>query len=832
MKEFSTLELNIKDELLSILMIQSLPGHERVDCDRIERLFQSISEKSDSYFSFSEFDIVKIIQYSDSFHELLNNNQILDNQQIICYQWDLEPKIIRKPRFSFYHWKLNPIEYFQQIRLKKSPFKSNAITISLIKLTDLISHDNGVNDEIKIIKKIQKLLLQLNVKFLLLGSMGLPEIVLILGGENLEKLLQILQELLINSEQNKLGLTYIHTFPCINSNIALKYFDANYQENITESLGDIFWKISITCHPNDLVQQTNKLIEKGNDWSFDVFSTFGKRDIEIIPKENEKTSIGHLLKIIGYIRSTNTSNWIVSTQTQFSVAKFRNERGATVNVNDINANIQRERDSQALEKVNGKLQFYVENLEKLTKIEKVINNPSVGFSENMKKMLFRTKSLLLDPALMGQGLDVLEYALWAGDEVSKFIGDLEEKFDNKTITIQKRRQFQHFDEMIRAYIYGINQRLLGVHFSDNDPAQAFSGIYGFGIQRYINAVNAIPRALLRSFSSFEGKDWHGFTVFDYYPTTLILASRVINLPFSYLNDPSLWWSLGHESGHAFYKFTNLGERPIILNTISKLENSKSFISLGIRADTFIEELFATVFEYQLCYRKNFELHQENIWEFFNYFLPGRIDVEKCINEYFFRTLFTFFYHVEQKGGIIPGLSIFDLFPITNEKDLQSNYRNLKYFLLSRPWHEYGSFKNVVQFELLEKTAERAPNILFELRLLDFQILEDIYKISEELRGEFSRVFTEYECPNLEENIFPAKILKIYEQLLLGNILVLDNPLDVFLITIAQKEINNGYKRNEITKNQKERARIAALLSLWHWDRIETQKYRETTYFNN
>lgn len=808
---YAALDPRVGKNILNLWMVQVRPGKEKED-----NLLFDQSNNYPSFFSLSEYDIICLAPNNQPLKGSYANG-ILDHQQVLCFPWVLK----NYPKSDFNQ---PTIDHYQ------------ATTISFIKLKERLAGNQGVKDEVEFVKQLSDKLKNSSIPHhKIFGTMGLPELVLMLNGNNLQYLLEKLRDLLHDSHKMSPGITFFHTFPCIKSELAQMCF--NNQLNAKHpSLGEVYWRITVTCNPSHLTQCVDKLHKLEKTYGYSVLSTYGKRDLEIIPDNYRKTSVEILLQVLGAVRAINkecvelnnksmADDWIISTHTMLSVDSkeipLQNNTQEKVigPIRNIEYESEENQHNKILDDYKNRLRKHFKILNDLVKIENKYDNPSIKIADSVNRMIQRTQSLLENPGLADLGLDTIEYVLWVLDNLTLFINEVRNRPGGQNLTPPIRQRFLDFDELIRAYLYGLNQRLIGIHFSESDPAQSFSGIHGLGIQRYLRAVNAIPRALHSGFTNSNQEDWHGFTVFDYYPNTLILANHIINMPFSNINDPSQWWGLGHETGHAFCMSSGALERPYIQDLAKKLFQDTGFSTLGISPYEFVEELIATAFEYQFCYRGDFELHLEALWRFFNYYLAGRNDGVKKTTEYFIRTVFTFFYHLEQDKRLIPGVSVQDHIRRGKEEKTLYKWPSFEEGVIYRAWGEKNSIQEVIDTELIVQIIRFADKLKFELKNLDMDLIEHIYSLCEDLRTEILEIFSDYSKGRLLNNNLLSHCEMVRKSLDNGEILEFKNQMDLFQIPLALSDSSKSKEHSSVS----EQAKIAAVLTLWHWDRLETGK---------
>jgi hypothetical protein len=849
---FSTLKHSVGKTIYILWMMQVKPGREKSICTEFfspqakeDRENPSASDHQNSYegqlyYSLSEYDIIGLTK-SDRDIGGMEAQGVLDYQQILCFPWA-----------SSSH------DDKDFCRLADNDGHA-AMTVSFIKLEEPFVNKVGIEGEIDFVERLEGKLKGKVPYYSIFGTMGLPELILVLKGENLQTLLEMLRDLLVQSNELQPYLTFLHTIPCIKHDLAQKYFDNEIAKNSSALLGELYWRITASCTPQQLANLMDELIQRGIQDNFSVLSTYGQRDIEIFPLGNKKTSVEKLLQTLGIIRHVNPpliSSFdvgenparVISTYTTITVDPKQVKSSQIDNDGPLADSIYRE---NILEYYKKCLQQELSKIVTLKEFENKMKNPSMKFVDGLKQVLLRTQSMLENPELAELGLDTIDYAIWAAESAVQFANEYQNRPGIENMLTEIRRNFSSFDELVRAYSYGLNQRLIGVHFSESDPAQSFSGIHGLGIQRNLRAVNAIPRALLSGFrSSDQEEDWNGFTVFDYFPNTLILANRIINIPFSQIDDPSEWWILGHETGHAFCMNTGIANRPFIKKFADRLAKDEQFTHLGIAADEFAEELIATVFEYQFCFRANFDLHLKAVWRYFNHYLSGGEDGIERTTEYFLRSVFTYFYHLEHEGILLPGLMTHEHISKGREQKSLSNHDLAQSFnldldqsLIYRAWGEVGTIQNFIKNHVLNPVQEIAGGLKHELRQVNLDLVVYIYSLCEDLREEIIEIFNEFENEGIKI-LDPAPDYKKIRGLLEdGRIVVFERPMDLFLIPLALNPITqilNSAKPSEMDKsidasdvhirNDKtvsfsipDRAKIAAVLSLWHWDRMQTSR---------
>lgn len=776
-----------------IVFIQSVPGFERQICNALKE--KVVDESVHFYFSFSEFDIVAVIELgqNNDFDSLISfsHPKIRDFQQVICYSHGETDEGI-----SF----------------------DSALTITLLKFTEHHTTNMGIDVEessLEIVRPIIKKSRQNHIQGSLLGTLGWSEAIYFQTGENMEDLLDNVAEIAA-SGASFANLQISHTIPCVKIDLSVNSNEIK-GEHIAGEIKD--WRIVVSCYPYSVFE-----IESGiqrlytvdqRTTPLNVTAIFGRRDLLIQPSESsqEVNSIEEVLRLLSTLR-LNFSKYIISTHTALGIELPNMASASTSESLQIHRN-------EFEEKIDHEFENLKDKVNRFEKWEKERENITLKQTSQLYQVVSRLQAIAATPGLEGVVNDLLE-----------FVKSLVRKARNQVkrippvlVSEYNRKRYLELEDMENVFLFGLEQRMAGARLGLGHPSQAYSNLQGLGIQRVLRASRSIPFGLLMSANIEVAQKWWGFTVFGFRNDTFTLTSGVINLPYHDMLHPEDWWRLGHESGHAFGMITDLLDNPLLRDSINRLDKNAVIEYVGRDYELIIDEMAVGVFEYVFCYRGNFDLYLRTTWRFLDNLLEGVHNLER-LKEYILRTLFVFLFHLEYQKSIKSRETIDEIIQKGNMRETMFE-GEMSHALKERAFKEEQSLEKIIEHSILDKidkldVATRITSLLHQVNLRDvasaYRAIEafrsDLFHLFEAYQqrqeAEFKRDLKYYNLPDIE-NIL-ASIASALED---GKIIVdLDSPADVFLIPLSLQ-----YTKNEKGIGISQRARIAAILSLWHQDRI-------------
>jgi hypothetical protein len=315
--------------------------------------------------------------------------------------------------------------------------------------------------------------------------------------------------------------------------------------------------------------------------------------------------------------------------------------------------------------------------------------------------------------------------------------------------------------------------------------------------------------------------WPGFVVFGYGDEAAKLTYSVLNLPYQYAIVPSEWWRLAHEAGHACAELQRLLDFPELRTMVQHLEVVQAE-NRDIRGDPeeLVQELVANIFEFELAFRRHFDLYVRTVWRFFNRRLEGR-EQEGRLIEQLLRTTFVFLYDLEQQGILQPGQGVDQAIKDGTFQHPIPEDKSMDICLGLRALGEYRSLEDLIEAEVIRQAIDAAPRLSHAIRPVAVDRIAELYRACEPWRTEFAHIFrrirlVDPSMPHLEEHL-----QQLWDSLATGNVLNRLPQTDVFLIPLAlqyqcQVLSDKGDTGLSVVPL---RVRIAAMLSLWHWDRI-------------
>lgn len=788
-----------------IFFMQSESGSEEEICNEFCDYFKT--NNPHIYYSFSEFDIVAILKIRGEkdleLLRLFSHPNIRDFQRVICYT----------------HYGQDDGFIFDC-----------ALTITLLKFDEQEVIQMGIGIEAKaaqLVAPISNNINNLDGKTLLLSTLGWPEAIFIQSGNNLDSLLNAVADMAIaGRQQGKLQIS--HTLPCV------KRKDTNGDKGLSFEHVDgqvENWRIAVSCLPYTMLEleqrfrQEKELNNSLGEFLLEIDVTFGRRDLLILPKrkiDGEIKTADQLLKVLSILR-TKFSTEVISTHTDIGITLNNEAIKVKYPIDHVDFKNQARK-----EKINKEFYNLNKKLEKFQLWETDRTNITLAQSSQLNQMVLRLKAIAATPGLENVVDDLLEF-VWA--TIRKANSQIK-RVPQIMVNDYNRRKYEELEDMENIYLFGLEQRMAGARLGLGHPSQAYSNLQGLGIQRILRASKAIPMGLLRGVNKFVAEKWWGFTVFGFGNDTFALASGVINLPYQDMIRPENWWQLGHESGHVFGMITELLDNPIIRESSEKIDKDVIREILNQDPDRIIDEMAASVFEYLFCYRGNFNLYLNTTWRFFDDLLEGSEGTER-LKEYLLRTIFVYFFHLQINDVIKHQESVEDV--------IQRGKRRRTLFdgdtnaaLKERAYAESESLESIIRKTIMEEVEKTVSKIKYSLLQVDVKDLATAYKAIEYLRGYLFDLFEKYaeDKTSKEKKLkrflvdgLDEKLKSMANDLEQGKVFLnLDLDLDVFLIPLSLQ-----YKQYILHEDVSLRGRVAAILSLWHIERMWEKEAEDTGY---
>jgi hypothetical protein len=384
------------------------------------------------------------------------------------------------------------------------------------------------------------------------------------------------------------------------------------------------------------------------------------------------------------------------------------------------------------------------------------------------------------------------------------------------------RQLQALGELAMA---GYRQRMTGIKLTPESNMGLWLNLFGCGIHRVVAAANAIPRSILSSMASVTQNEklyWNGFCIFGYRPWTCRLDNGVMNLPLTFLFDPSEWWRLAHEAGHEYGDLINLPNLPEVMRLASAYANrivgdSRIEDDL-IEAETMISEIFANVFELEMGFLGNWDFYIDCVWRFLNDYLEGDADHERVAG-FALRSLFAGFHNLESLGVIKRDVPIAEYEQEGRKGPWIDLDYNLRIRFVGHRFLEGGGLRGLLD-ELLTRVLgdpnSAAPKLRNWLYALDRDIVVERFRVLERIRAVLDRHIRQPAIKYAEQhNIrrastgYFAELDRLYRVLSDGEVLTSCRPRPFDIVLALQ------YAKQHRPESVPSKARVAAILSLWH-----------------
>jgi len=850
----------------TLVLAQVVPGY---DGDVAQALAAQFSKGDEArseirdhiYFAFSEYDVLAILPLGDtgSLGRLttFGHEYVRDLQQVLCFPW----------------W----------TGAREHPFEPGpALTVTFLKLDESLVAAEGIEADYDAVHWLRRRIGEIRkrqeykdcgLKACVLGTLGWPELLLMLTGNDLGLLLNIVRDLPVGPIERPnrppLRFAFSHTLPCVRWKGG-----ANFSaEHVS---GDLYCEVMVNVSPDlmdpamghirALLEEARRSADddaaQANPPAWDARVVFGRRDLIIAPHDGQPVSVENITKLLSLLRSKgpeyeqNSEDHpepvrqvlpITSTHTHISVP--------LPNLDSVHA-VNPTRLQRLAEGVLGPIQRIWTHLEALPPFrfwhepphgegqeelpprkaldrvlrsirgfeewERHLGNPGLAHAGRLRQMLFRYQAVQCTPELQGV-VDDMTDVLAESIAYAAIVAHSIPLPPMPLVTQEIRAEYDEFEEIANLFFYGLDQRLAGAVFGVSDPARAYTHLHALGIQRILRAVEAVPRALLRLLWTQDGPlHWPGFVLFGYGNETAKLAFNVLNMPYQDVATPSQWWRLGHEAGHAAVDLLSLPDLPGFLAVQRRLEQCE-MKDLARDPAHLLDELAANVFEFEFAFHCDFDLYLRTVWRFFNWYLEGQERKDKLL-ELLLRATFVFLYDLERQEILQPGQPVDDAIREGNFQVTIPEDKSMDRALSLRALGEYGSLERLVQLEVVQRAVAAAPKLSHSVRGVPLEEVTARYRECEPWRSDLVSLFRDLRVPresklkNLEQR-FQQNWTSFYGGKVVDNI----SEEEVFLLPLGlqlQKQLLETER--EKTASIPLRARIACILSLWHWDRTHAR----------
>jgi hypothetical protein len=652
--------------------------------------------------------------------------------------------------------------------------------------------------------------------------------ILIQRGDNLCSLLANLTK--IHGKQEISEALFFHTIPCIRRE------SNNGQWIITKVSGEMYWRIGISCYniqPPTIISELLKpetKIKVCPDAVSDAIQSlsdlitidyaYGKRDIIIRPKNPsrslslqkafsplETNFLNNLLEVIGSIGENK-----IETKTELFIDHEDLVLSKTPCISIPNK-------KNPLNKPNLSKQFeqWFTAASALRNKEKMYNHLQFDCGNKLLDLIERFQLTYNIPQMWEIIFDMKDFLntiiLELADNITKKLPNKDYLDCEQIIPLW----YIQLEDSIQVFNYSLDKRLAGVELGIGN--KVVSSISGLGNFRTLLAAKAVSFALFKA----SGDNWNGFTIFSYKPNTSCLANGIINMPGYSIDDLQSWIQLGHETGHAYVDQHHLMNESFLTKSLENSLKSTTFPEFNSIEDCegFIDELFADVFEYLICFGGNFELYRNTTWHNLDQDLFTN-DESDSVFLHILRTISIFFIHLENIGLLAFREPLVDKI---NVKNGLSNVYEEKDGIRNYVLGKIGSIQELISNNIIGPLLDddRLNHIKHEIKeinlgnLCQFSICIDQYrsiilslfldpiKKKNKLivknnyeKGNWERIIT-----NFTKTLSKEKIVNINK----------DNPIEVSCLLLA---IQNLKENQEINSN----INLAAILSLWHYYRME------------
>lgn len=686
-----------------------------------------------------------------------------------------------------------------------------------------------------------------DIRTIILGTLGWPELVVIWLGPKLSTVLKAIVELRKESPSRVPGLRsdsdqlfcYTYTVPCVRSQNELFDFvtvqDEGTHADMTQHLKDRVWAtVQVSCKPTgcatvrDHVRSVSADIECG----FDVLASYGRRDLLVGPA-NEYTTVECLVRLLRELRSGHIAENIYLTHTV--VCCYPDVHCAEDSMDpetvkpppvpdshpDAESGLDDRRPQVGGVRAGGadrRWRRVVDRVRAFRHFEQSLGNRCLEYYPQLAQMVLRMNAVRATKELAGVADDLMPFV---ENAVAHALRTAETSPDIRRIDARVRDEYEIFQGVPRLFYYALQQRLAGANLGAANPGRAFTFLHSVGIQRIIGAGNSIPRSMLQfeGLKRATGLEWDGFVTFGLYPGTLRLSYGAMNVPAADILDPAAWWRLGHETGHEFNHRAQLRAVPGVADLIAAAQSADGLAEgdTGEAAATQVAyELSADAFEFEFVFYRDFGSYLNVVWHFFDDYLEG-MSVPSTIEQALLRTVFIYFYYLEREGALLPFQSVHHAItegqPLLDTLFLHEGLRaDVERSLVLRAFAEQGSLAEIVKY-VASMCAETAPKLASSIRKADTARLADMYAQYEPLRSELADIFATLSAAR--RNTGSPDYEDLAERLHRGEIILEEDTKPIDMCLALQKRARKQNRRPDAQQALHLRASVAAVLSMWH-----------------
>jgi hypothetical protein len=860
----------------TLVLAQVVPGRESEVSSAMVRHFACDDKRNIErcvYFAFSEYDILAIVPLSEESQldrlTTFGHQHVRDLQQILCFPW------VKRLR--------------EQVDFNLGP----ALTVTFCKLDENNLTDEkrgGLHAEYDAIRCLRKRLQDIqrtksaraaSLSWRVLGTLGWPELLLMLSGNNLSVLLEIVQDLTmvpIEPEgEASLSFTFSHTIPCIRRR-------KNDSERLeAESVGGrVACQVTVDAWPenyDEIRDRVNSLFTNANGspehtepphpqvprWH--IAAAFGRKDLIITPHNFDPVNVSDIINLLAVLRDPRQKHDAQNRGGEDREVEQDHSQEPLVTASHThiltplpiktttaakNPRLVRHFTSGAIGQflprvlssiqsrfvpnyprieetggtsVTGGLDAVLGSIDEFGDWERGLGNPDLAHAGRLRQMLFRYVAIQSRQKLRGIADDMATVLDWATFDALA----LSASFPLPPVPIvppDVRKEYTTFYEAANLFFFGLDQRLAGGVFGVSDPARAYTHLHALGIQRILRAAEAIPRSLLRLVRQ-QGAPlkWPGFVVFGYKDEAATLAYDVLNLPYQYVTTPSEWWRLAHEAGHACVDLQSFAALPGFRAMLQRIASEKiqkpDLIDLIGDPEELLEDLVASIFEFEFAFRRDFERYMRTMWRFFNRRLEGQEQITQ-LRELLLRTVFVFMYDRELKDNLRAGDIADEIIEMGKSQRTIPEDRSMDRGLSLRALGEYENLEKLIEAAIIRRVVEEAPKLAHGVRAVKVEAIADLYRLCEPWRSWMVYIMHHIGPDEAFEQGLEGKLKKCWSSLDRGKALHNKSDEDLFLIPLALQHQRQRNGSDTSVSAIPLRARIAAILSLWHWDRIHVR----------
>lgn len=722
--------IRITDRLTKIMLCQVIPGSEKEVISHFRKI-----QTPHVLLSFGDFDLVGVstgsvpqVEKDETFGQL--GLHLRDYQEVLCFGWEALTG-------EFEKWTDYP-----------------AWAISFFKMKPGVATDPRLLIEHAVVKFLwQTYRNKKQVKAFAMGNIGWTEVVVFWASDSFHKIIrEVIQirrlswGILNDPRVSKMGKEKVavfassYTIPCVKLT-DLQAIDWSKDPNFQKVDDEVEAAVLIKCVSENNDYVIHELDSRIPDFGGLVTPTtvFGQHDLRLDPK-NGTIAVNRLAEII---RAARGIDGVQLTRTVLSLPN-----DVIIDVEAAPVSVKR----TARRHLPDYRNKFFGLLSELDRLEERLDNDFLRIYPQLAQVLSRFNVAQSNPDFAGLFDDMQSFVDHVFVTLGYFLYDEDPYFVWVSPTTRKR--FESFSHVSRMFQIGFEQRLNGALIGPLNSSRTFTGLRAYGVQRIIQAANAVAHYCLSQVSGDNDSpfQWVGFTVFGYPREMLRLSYGVLNLPRANLMKPDRWWVISHAMGHEFFELASFDHNPVCKNIINVLtehvfqqERHVNRRDSHGRARHLVEELIADVFTFHIAFDAKWDGYADSIWSHLDQRFQGR-PLTTDFREHVVRSVFIYFYFSEMQGALDGGQTLANaiesgrktegyLFGLPrDQEDVRSESKeNMVRNAINQRISQHGDLESLIANVIREQIAIRAPRCATLFEQLTPREVADFYGVVEPLR---------------------------------------------------------------------------------------------------